>query len=97
MRVRTELRLVPEVPLPNQRRAVAIVLEQLRQRAAGRAQPLLLRDVGGTDGILDARSLLVAAADQHRARRRTIRRGIEVGEPRAVSGKAVEKWRLDIR
>src|SRR5262245_56965260 len=64
-----ELFLVSEMPLADQRRSVAVVLEQLRQRAPGRRQPLL---AGGTsrraERHLDPVSLLISAADEGRAR-----------------------------
>src|SRR5262245_57255117 len=94
--VGAELFLVPEMPLANQRSTVAIVLQQLRQRASGRGQTLL---AGGTarraERHLDAESLLIAAADERGAGRRTVRRHVEVGQPRTVLRQAVDIRRLD--
>ena len=97
MAIGTELRLVAQVPLADEPGAVAVVLQQLRQCAACGAQPLVGRPTCGTKRILDPVSLLIAAADEHGARRRTIRRGVEVGQPRAGLGEAVDARRLDVR
>jgi hypothetical protein len=94
--VGTELRLVAQVPLANESRAITVVLQQLWKGAARRSQPLVLRGARGAERILNAISLLVAAADEHRPRRRAVRRGVEVGQPHPVLREAVDVGRLDV-
>ena len=75
VRVRAELRLVAEVPLADEAGGVAVVLEQLRQRTAGRGQADSLPGAPAfLSGSLERDALLIAAADQRRARRRAGRR-----------------------
>jgi len=97
MGVGAELRLVAQMPLADETGAIAVVLEQLRQGAASRRQPLILSHACGAERVLDPRSLLIAAADQHRSRRRAVRCGVEVGQPGAILRKAVDVGRLDVR
>ena len=62
MRPGAELLLVTEVPLANERGAVAVVLQQLRQRVAGRSQALVTGATRGAERHLDAHALLVTAS-----------------------------------
>src|SRR5678809_873644 len=91
------LLLVAQVPLADERRPIAVVLQELRQRAAGRAQSLLARGPRGTKRHLDPHPLLIAPRYQRRSCGRAARRGIEISEPRAVLREAVDIRRLDVR
>src|SRR4051812_10759585 len=91
VRIRAELRLVAKMPLADQSGRVPVVLEELRQRIPGRREPGLAgRGFRSPESSLEPEPLLVAARDQRRACRRALWRRIEVGQPHAVAGQAVD-------
>ena len=97
VRVGAVLGLVAEVPLAEERRGVAGVLQQLRQRAAGGGQPLFRGGGDAAERRLDREALLIAPGDESgpgRAAHRAV--GVEVGQLHAVSRQAVDVRRLDV-
>ena len=86
---------VAEVPLADDRRLVAGLLEALRHEPFGGVQPVG-RD-GRNDGGLQAVAEGIAAGHQGRARRRAHRLDVELRELRAARGQRVDVRRLDVR
>ncbi len=97
-----ELRLETQVPLADETRRIAGVLQELRQRAPRRrkadVEARRRRRRIGLDRTLEPHPLLVAARHEPSPRRRTHRRvGVEVGQPDPFAREPVEVRGLDIR
>ena len=97
VRVGAVLLLVAEMPLAEERRGVAGVLQQLRQRVAGSRQSLFRGRGDAAEGRLDRGALLVPTGHEPGTRRAADRAvGIEVGELHPVLCQAVDVRRLDV-
>src|SRR5262245_2443757 len=96
MRVRSELGLEAKVPLADEARRVARVFHELWKRASGRYEAFLEWRTDGREGALEADALLVSPGDQRGARRRALRRRVEVGETDPFTREAIDVGCLHI-
>ena len=97
VRVRAELWFVAQVPLPDESRSVAVVLQQLGQRVARRGKSLFERGPHAAERPLEPYALLVSSGDEGGTSWRAKGSRIEVRQLYAILREAIDVWRPDIR
>ena len=95
--VRTELRFVAQVPLPDESRAVAVVLQQPGQRMTRRGKSLFECGPHAAERALEPYALLVSSGDEGGTSWRAQGSRIEVRQPHAILRKAIDVGRPDVR
>ncbi|MNO70235.1 hypothetical protein D3C76_611100 [compost metagenome] len=99
--IRPLVRLQAQVPFADHEGAVAALFQQFGDRIGTLVQITLVPRLAPLKGLqgfrhgTEAGEVVVGAGHQHRARNRTGRRGVQVGELQAIPGQLIQGGRID--